>query len=173
VPGQVNKGFAITNIDSFPEYDFYYLFVPYTYNRGYVAGTPDTIAIAQGQTYQGGSRPTQVLIYASSKDGKGKTRVSELMLSGMGESANPDAQSWTEYYRVDRVTRKKVVLELVRDEVYPPSKDNGLNQPEGAKNPTQRGMVGGESLWFSLLGLLLVGAGLLGRARLRNPASQS
>lgn len=51
-PGQVYRRFLVNNINKFSAYKFYFIHQGYYYDKGYHAGTPDTVLVENNKRYQ-------------------------------------------------------------------------------------------------------------------------
>ncbi len=111
-PGQVNKGFMITNINKFKQYKFTFIYQNYRYDHGYQHNGETVSTIEANQTYYCSSHGDKSFITAT--DSSGKTFVSKIEIGGQAKFA-AKVKGYTEVYEIVSVKNGVVILKKTKE----------------------------------------------------------
>lgn len=111
--GEVDIRFRITNLDDYPEYEFYVMYQTYHYDEGYQPGDVIETLIEANKVHQAGERGSKSALYARKKgDKNGPVFESNVLLGGDKIISDYKARAIIEEIEITSVEDGKVEFKV-------------------------------------------------------------
>lgn len=145
-PDQFAQDIKFTNLDEFPDYQFYYLYKQYGYDRGYRVSSERQVLLKNNEVYETSSRYGAVRIYACQRKKRNKDKMrkgkycfhSEEEIGGNGSWRGEDPNK-VAVYEVEKLEEGIITLKRI-------------GGPEGnAGNEEYRGTLPLNNPWYKFL----------------------
>ncbi len=116
-PSVASRHFMIINTDQYKSFQFYREYYSYSYNQGYHAKLPDTLAVKNKMDYPAGSRDSELALFLA-KDAKGKWYASSIRLGGVAR-VGTGVSKIIDVYKITSIKNGVIQLKKIReDRVY-------------------------------------------------------
>lgn len=110
--GERDISFEIINLNDFQDYEFYFFYQPYRYDKGYKKTEPVRTVIEAAKEYKGGQRGDKVIIHAIKKDNPNQILKSTIEVSGTMAVKDKTIKKVIQKIQVKKIKGTEIFLKI-------------------------------------------------------------